>query len=152
VISIGGESQAADRDQTARGEIIVEFVFGLHQRGVGISETSKSGLRSFFRQKEACQVSRKAPALLIYAFQPPLPRLTPRSTRETTHNEQSAASTSFKKTVLSKHNAEYVWCIKVLTGETNMFDESEKPEISPSLQESVKDVQALRNAQFNIQR
>ena len=72
--------------------------------------------------------------------------------RETTYNERSAATTSFKKTFLSKHNAECMWCGKVLKGETNMFDESEKPEISPSLQESVKDVQALRNAQFNIQR
>jgi hypothetical protein len=70
--------------------------------------------------------------------------------RETTHNERSAASnTSFKKTFLSKHNAEHMWCGKVLKGETNMFGESEKPEISPSLQGSVKDVQALRNLIFS---
>jgi hypothetical protein len=44
-----------------------------------------------------------------------------------------------------------MWCGKVLKGETNMFDESEKPEISPSLQGSgsVKDVQALRNLMFS---
>jgi hypothetical protein len=36
--------------------------------------------------------------------------------RETTHNERSAASTSFKKTFLSKHNAEFMWCCKVLKG------------------------------------
>jgi hypothetical protein len=69
--------------------------------------------------------------------------------RETAHNEWSAASTSFKKTFLSKHNSECMWCGKVLKGETNMFDESEKPEISPSLQGSVKDVQALCNLIFS---
>jgi hypothetical protein len=62
---------------------------------------------------------------------------------------RSAASTSFKKTFLSKHKAEFMWRGKVLKGETNVFDETEKPEISPSLQESVKDVQALRNLIFS---
>ena len=69
--------------------------------------------------------------------------------RETTHNERSAASTAFKKTFLFKHNAEYMWCSKVLKGETNMFDETETPEISESLKETVKDVAALRNLIFS---
>ena len=42
-----------------------------------------------------------------------------------------------------------MWRGKVLKGETNVFNETEKPEISPSLQESVKDVQALRNLIFS---
>jgi hypothetical protein len=41
--------------------------------------------------------------------------------RVTTHNERSAASTAFKKTFLSKHNAEYMWCSKVLKGETSLI-------------------------------
>ena len=69
--------------------------------------------------------------------------------RETTHNERSAASTAFKKTFLSKNNIEYAWCTKVLKGETNMFDETEKPQISESLKATVKDVAALRNLIFS---
>ena len=69
--------------------------------------------------------------------------------RETTHNERSAASTAFKKTFLSKHNAEFMWCSKVLKGETNMFDEAEQPEIAMALQDTVEDVAALRNLIFS---
>ena len=69
--------------------------------------------------------------------------------RETTHNERSAASTAFKKTFLSKHNAEYMLCSKVLKGETNMFDEAETPQISEPLKATVKDVAALRNLIFS---
>ena len=69
--------------------------------------------------------------------------------RETTHNERSAASTAFKKTFLSKNNADYMWCGKVLKGETNMYDENENPEVSESLKDTVKDVAGLRNLIFS---
>ena len=43
-----------------------------------------------------------------------------REIRATTHNERSAAATSYKKTFLSKFCSDAMLCGKVLKGETNM--------------------------------
>ena len=72
-----------------------------------------------------------------------------RDIRETTHNERSAASTTFKKTFLSKMYFDTMWCGKVLKGETNMYDETEKPELAKDLQDTIKDVASLRNLIFS---
>jgi hypothetical protein len=45
LVSSSSPALTSNRDAPLGDEIIVGIVFGLHQWGVGISETSKSGLR-----------------------------------------------------------------------------------------------------------